>query len=366
MSLAGLRRRPLRSLLTMLGVAIAVGAFIALVGVAQGLERGWTQGLANRGIHLLGMRKGLVEIMTSTIDQQLVERAAQVPGVMAAAGELFDLISRPGGVVGVSGWPEGAFLWQAMSFIKGGQPMGNPRGVVLGQRLAERLGLGLGDGLPLQGSRLEVAGIVRQANVFNDNVMVMPLETMQELLRKPGVVTVINLRLAQPGHPQAVRRVLDDLARALPELSFYETKDAGEANHIIQLLGQLNWTLSLIALVMAVFFITNTLLMSVSESTREIGILCALGWRRWRIMAKVAMEGLLLSAAGGGGGLVLGIWGLRHLAALPRLAGLIDPALTLVFLAQVLAATIALGCLGSFYPAWRATRLNPVEALRHE
>lgn len=365
-SLVNLRRRRLRSLLTVTGVAIAVGAFVALVGVAQGLERGWTQGLSNRGIHLLGMRKGAVEIMTSSIDQRWVEQAAQVPGVASAAGELFDLVSHHGGVVGVSGWPEDAFLWQAMSFLQGGQPHGRPQGVVLGQRLAERLGLRMGDQLPLADSQLEVVGIVRQANVFNDNVMILPLATMQKIQRKPGAVTVINLRLRSPGQPQAVREVLAGLAQALPEMSFYETKDAAEANHLVQLLGQLNWTLSLIALVMAVVFVANTLLMSVGESTRELGILCALGWPRRRIMAKVALEGLLLSSAGGLAGLALGAWGLNRLAALPRLAGLIDPALTAGFLAQVLVATIVMGSLGSFYPAWRAVRLNPVEALRHE
>ena len=86
----------------------------------------------------------------------------------------------------------------------------------------------------------------------------------------------------------------------------------------------------MIALLMGVFFILNTLLMSVNERIREIGILAALGWRKMRIMAMVMFEGMLLAALGSAAGLLIGIAGLHRLASLKHLQGFIDPAVSFV------------------------------------
>ena len=365
--LRNLSRRPIRSLLTALGVSAAVATLIALIGVSRGVETAWTHSMTERGVHMLGMRKDAVEILTGALDQAIVEEIAQVPGIKAVSGELADLLRLEGSIIGVTGWPSGSFLWETLRLKEGRAPsVRETQAAVIGQRLAERFGLKVGDGLPLLNTTLTLVGITQQAGTLNENVIILPLPTLQALLNKQRQVTVVNLRLHAAEEPEKVARVQALLAERFPDVLFLETKDLTDANQMLKLLRRMSWSVSLIALMMGLFFILNTLLMSVTERTREMGILAALGWHRRRIWAMVMMEGLLLSAAGSILGLAAGVLGLNRLKSMESLEGFIEPALTLPFFLEVFFAAALLGVLGSLYPAWRTSRLNTVQALKYE
>jgi putative ABC transport system permease protein len=110
----------------------------------------------------------------------------------------------------------------------------------------------------------------------------------------------------------------------------------------------------------------NTMLMSVLERTREIGVLRALGWRRRYVLGMILRESLLLGVVGGVGGIVLG-FGLGKLLALaPGWFGAMAPVYTPRLFVQAIALALLAGAMGGLYPAWRATRMRPVEALRYE
>ena len=121
-SFRNLWRRPVRSCLTAMGVAVAVATLIALVGTSQGVERAWSESMAGRGIHMLGFRKDTVEILSSTINQAVVEQIGRIAGIKAAAGELGDLVKLDAGVMGISGWPADSFLWETLQIQKGRRP----------------------------------------------------------------------------------------------------------------------------------------------------------------------------------------------------------------------------------------------------
>jgi putative ABC transport system permease protein len=111
---------------------------------------------------------------------------------------------------------------------------------------------------------------------------------------------------------------------------------------------------------------TNTMVMSVFERTREIGVLRALGWRRWRILGMIVRESVTLSLLGGAAGILLGV-ALGMLINLhPLIKGFLQLRYSVGLFVQALSTTLVLGILGGIYPAWRATRLQPVEALRYE
>ena len=96
-SFRNLWRRPIRSCLTAMGVAVAVATLIALVGTSQGVEHAWSKSMAGRGIHMLGFRKNTVEILSSTINQSVVEQIGRIAGIKAATGELADLVKLDAG-----------------------------------------------------------------------------------------------------------------------------------------------------------------------------------------------------------------------------------------------------------------------------
>ena len=118
-----------------------------------------------------------------------------------------------------------------------------------------------------------------------------------------------------------------------------------------------------VALLMGVLMVLNTLLMAVLERTREIGILSAIGWSKERIMGALVIEGFLLSALGSALGIMLGIGGSRLLSAIPAIGRYIAVRPTPGLVVTTAIAAIVLGILGSFYPAFVATRASPAEAL---
>jgi putative ABC transport system permease protein len=117
---------------------------------------------------------------------------------------------------------------------------------------------------------------------------------------------------------------------------------------------------------MAFVAVMNTLLMSVMERTREIGLLCAIGWHAARVMAMIVLDGLILSAVGALGGIAAGLACLRWISGHPKLGALFQPEVTASVILQGAGMALLIGLLGGLYPAWRATRLNPMDLLRSE
>jgi putative ABC transport system permease protein len=359
----------MRTALTASGVAVAVASYIALLGMTRGLENAWVQNLEERGTHLLAVRKGAIEVLTGSIEERTGEEIARTPGVASVGGELMDLVMvEERHPVLVCGWQEGSFLWDGLALESGSPPGGlaSAPGVYLGKTVAQLLGKAPGQKVEVLGRELEVAGVFRPSGALTGRVLVMPLGLFQELLGRPGKVTEFNLRLDGADSPDKVSSVQGRLEAAFPELAFTATSEVAEKNDVLRLLRAMAWGTSSIALVMGLFFVLNTLLMSVTERTRELGILSAVGWSRWRIMGSVVMEGMGLSLAGGGAGLLLGVLGLRWLSLQPRVQGFLEPEVGALLLAEVGAAVLALGFLGSAYPALRASRQDPIRALRYE
>ncbi len=234
MPIRNLGRRLVRSSLTAVGIAVAVATLISLVGMSRGMERAWSNGMADRGVHMIAVRKGAFELMSSVVNEDVVQKVARVPGVRAAAGELADMLDAGSGVMLVCGWAPGSFLWETLNISKGRLPWkDDTNGVVLGQRVAERLGLGLGDRIPFLGANLEVLALTRQASILNESMMILPLPTMQRLTGKEGRVTGIQMRLSHPEDALEVANLQARLHELFPDLSFLATKEATEANQVI-------------------------------------------------------------------------------------------------------------------------------------
>jgi putative ABC transport system permease protein len=267
----------------------------------------------------------------------------------------------------VVGWPPRSFLWGTLRLSGGRLPApARMNWVVAGEGLARALHLVPGDTLSLLSAPLTVAAVFHPSGVINNNTLILPLPMLQRLLNRPGQVTVVDVRLARPGDTGQVRAAQARLDAAFPSLDFTETRYVADTNDIMRLIRAMAWGISLIALTMGLVAVLNTLLMSVTERVREFGVLSAVGWSPARVLAMVILEGLALTLAGSAAGIVLGIAGLRWLAASPMLRGLVEPQVGAALFLQVSAATLLVGIIGSLYPAGRAVRVRPVDALRYE
>jgi putative ABC transport system permease protein len=106
--------------------------------------------------------------------------------------------------------------------------------------------------------------------------------------------------------------------------------------------------------------------MAVFERTREIGVLRSLGWQRHAILGMILREALLLGLLGGIAGIFLSFGLVHAISAIPMIGSMLQPVWELEIFARAIFIALLLGTLGGLYPAYRATRLQPVEALRYE
>lgn len=366
--LRNLCQRPVRTALTVSGVAVAFGALIVLTGVSRGLERSWIDGLRQQGADMLAVRRNSVNILSATLDAGVARQMAAVSGVRAVAGELVDLVQLESGErVLVSGWEEGTFLWDTQPVLRGRLPAPDQRrGAAIGQPVAEVLRKSIGDEIQMGGSSFRVTGILGASPERSLRLIIVPLRALQDVMLKGGRVTVFALRLAQPTDPTALAEVQARLSRAFPDLSFRAIDHVADNDVVLRMLRAFAWGTSAIALVLALVVATSALLMSVMERTSEIGVLSAVGWSRTRIVGLLTGEGLMVTAVGSAVGTGLGLGALRWLAHLPAVAGSLKTDVTAAIVIEVFVAFAALALPACAYPAWRAARLVATEALRSE
>ncbi len=360
-------QRRLRTFFTILGIGAAVAAFIALVGLARGYESAWQTALEHRNTHLFASRKGVVDILSGTIDADAGRKMALIDGIKRASGERLDLFSLDTGeMIIVAGWPNNSFLWESILLKQGHLPTpGSTNEVILGPLAASALKIKPGETFTMHGRTFTLVGISEPGSTMQNNAMIVALESLDEINSTQGELTTMNFQLDQPEDERAVLDTILRLEEAFPDYTFTRTSALAENNKVLQMFKTMAWGTSMIAIFICLVVIVNTLLMAVMERTREIGVLVAIGWSPARILSLIALEGLLLSAAGAFSGAVIGIYGLITLADLPQMKSFIQPGVDFRLVCEIIIMALVIGFLGSAYPAWRAIRLRPALALKH-
>jgi putative ABC transport system permease protein len=372
-------QRKARSALTVLGVAIAVAAVVALVGIADGFQRAFSELYERRGVDLIVVRAGSSERLTSSIPQRVGEQIRQISGVYAVSQGLMDLVSFEEAnlaSVPMQGWTPDSFLFNGLNILEGRRlEASDERGVMLGMILAKNLSKKAGDKLIIPGSRgqFTVVGVYESFNVFENGSLVMLLPTLQSITDRPDQVTGFQVVLDNlPNKKELIERVRQEInALRSPKGKLWgieatPTEDYVKNTSQIRMASAMAWMTSAIALVIGAVGVLNTMIMSVFERTREIGILRAIGWRKSRVVRLILFESLLLSVFGAAAGIVAAVLLTRGLSWWPMVSGLIKGDVAASVMIQGFFIALAVGLLGGAYPAYRGAQLLPTEALRHE
>ncbi len=369
--LKNLFRRRVRTVLTLVGVSLAVGAVVALVGVSNGLESAFLDLYDRRGVDLVVVKAGVTERLTSALDERLGEKIAQVPGVRDVAWGLMDVVSFQDldlFAVVVQGWPDDTFMLQDLKLLEGRSLRpGDGRVVMLGKILAKNMGKKLGDQVEIiEDEPFEVIGIFESFSVYENGSMIVPLGELQKLMDRPGQVTGFNVIADDSQDRAAVERLAAEIKKLSPGLEPMMTNDFVTSSSQLNVVRSMAWLTSAIALVIGTVGMLNTMVMSVFERTQEIGILRAIGWRRGRVVSMVLAESLLMSVAGAVIGTIAATVVTRLLRELPQAAGMVAGQFDPQVAGQGFLIALVVGLVGGLYPAWRAAQLLPTEALRHD
>jgi putative ABC transport system permease protein len=355
-------RRRTRTALTLVGISVGIAAILVLGALAEGMQYLMTEMWRASQTDLFAIEEG-VDSDFSAIDERVGARIAARPDVEAVSGLIMTAASSDKvPMLLLYGYHPRELAIRHFRIIDG-EPLTARRQVIVGKRAADEMGLEVGDTLRILNSNFHVAGIYETGLGFEEIGVVVGLQEVQTLLGKPRQVQFYEIKLRDPGQAEAVRDVLEE---TFSEVDFSLTAEATESMSDMRILEEMVSQISFLAFFVGALGMLNTMLMSVLERTREIGVLRSLGWRPWRVLRMILQESLALGVLGGLCGVVLGL-GLGGLGRLiPGIYGSMELVYTPQLFAQAVVVGLVAGIAGGLYPAWRATRMRPVEALRYE
>jgi putative ABC transport system permease protein len=372
-------RRPMRSALTLIALVTAIASVVALLGIAQGFTRSFGEIYAAHSIDIVVSRQGSADRLSSAVDQKFEQEIEVVGKVDRAAAVLLESMSlEDEAIYGIPtmGVARDSWYLRDFDFVQqidsqgdqndnSGGPFGaESRVALLGTHLADRLNAKPGKKLNLLGDDYTVQAIFRSPASWENGALVLPIEELQELTDRAGQATYINVVLERPFTRDQAESAISDIEALDSKLLPMPTSEFVETDTRMQLAGAMAWMTSVIALLIGAVSTLNTMLMSVMERTKEIGILRAIGWPKRRIVRMILLEscGLALLASVLGTLLaMLTTWGLSQA---PLVKGLLVPHIDTRVMLQGLILALVIGLLGALLPAWRAARMLPTEAFR--
>ncbi len=392
-ALDALRANKVRAALTMLGVIIGVASVILLTSIGDGARVYLQEQFAGLGTNLVLITPGKTEtnggrpqIGVSTVhrlsfeDAQAVEREGRsvkgVTGIVIGAGTVkYFNRSRNSTVIGASeNFQEVRGLHVNVgSFFSADDVSAKRRVCVIGRTVLREV-FGdenpLGKRLDIDGTKFRVIGIMerrgRSLGFDIDDLVFVPVRSGMDLFNVEGLTEIIVQSRSAEEVPEVISQASDILKRRHRADDFTAISQ-GEILSTFNLIASAMTTLLLaiasISLLVGGIGIMNIMLVSVRERTREIGTRMAVGATRRAIRAQFLIEAVALSGAGGAIGLAVGVGtALLVKVAAPSLPILISPWILIV----AVGFSLAVGVFFGVYPAYKASQLDPIEALRYE
>lgn len=370
MVLKNLFRRKGRTLVVVIGIGIGVAAIVGLGALADGLEAGYNAMLTGSKSDLVLSQPDSLDITYSSVDQAVGEELASMSEVAAVSGMIQGFVQAEGlPLFFVFGYPEESFVLDRFQIVEGtGLDNRQAQGVrgkpaILGSAAAEALNKGVGDSLRLSDSLFRIVGIYQTGDGFEDSAATLSLPDAQELLGKTRQVSLFYIQLKDPSLGD---RLAARVERLWPDLALSTTEDFADKQILSDIMQGYVWVIAGLAILIGGVGMMNAQLMSVFERTREIGVLRAVGWTSWRVLALILGESVVVSLAGGLLGLGLGWSALLAFEDVAKGFGADATSISPSLLLEAFVTVLCLGIIGGLYPAYRASRLEPVEALRYE
>ena len=399
-SFRALRVNKMRSALTMLGIIIGVGAVITMLAVGTGAQQRIGDQLASVGSNLImivpgsttagGVRMGAGTQSTLSLgDAEAIQK--ECPAVLYVAPTLSGVAQV---VYGNQNWSTGVTgTTTNMLFVRdwpltGGRPFTDEeirsaaKVCLLGQTVVDNLFGGItpiGHVIRIKNVPFTVIGVLDSKGQDprgqdQDDTIYVPVTTAQKKLfgtAFPGMVRIIMVKAKSTEDLPAAERQITELLRQRHRIGLKQDDDFTVRNltSMMQAAEQSTKVMTLllgaiasVSLLVGGIGIMNIMLVSVTERTREIGIRMAIGAKTWDIRLQFIIEALILSLIGGVVGLIIGIAASELVSLLAGWSTVVSP--LSVFLAFGFSGLV--GIFFGFYPAYKASLLDPIEALRYE
>lgn len=359
--------RKARSIGLVAAIAFAVMTVVTLQVTSSGLEQSASEIVSIGKADFTVAQKNVADLLASALDHGEMSRIERTPGVASTVGVLVEMqnlgASAPVFIeIGISPADLAGF---GVTVVAGRPYSADATNqVMLGWRAAANLGLHVGSPFHANGTWNTVTGIYSTGNSFGDSGAMFPLPAIQAYNRVPGIVTMVFVKVTKGVSVDAVTHRID---YNMPELTTIRTAaQFGRADRDLVYLKAAVTGSTVLAILIGAVIVGNTMLLSLFERTRELGLLRAIGWTRRRMAGLLLGENVALALFGAviGVGLAFGITTL--LEHLPALRGVLTANYTTSAFWRALYTAIGMTLLGAVYPMIRAARLAPLKALSYE
>jgi putative ABC transport system permease protein len=254
--------------------------------------------------------------------------------------------------------------WQ----IQGAVP-DNELEIILGAEMAAHLGLKVGDTVdyPNVNASFRISGILKKTGSQDDAFIYMPVKAAQRIFKKPSGATAVGVKVTDPA---LLTKITDGLAEQVPGIQIVTMNQVmSSISNLAASAKVLGLSIAVIAILVSAVGVMNAMLMAVFERTQELGMMRAIGASRSDIFRIILVEGLLLTMAGGLAGILLSVAGNDLIGLFVRRIMPYAPAGTMARFDPAIAGAclifaVLVGIFSGVYPAWKASRIQPIEAIR--
>lgn len=373
-----LRRRKSRMAFLVLGLLIGVATVVTLVSLSTALTDDVQHKMENYGANILitprsddlslsygGITLGGVSVDTEEIRQADLSRIKTIPNsrnIAAIAPKVLGAVQAGDERILLMGVDVGIEFHLKRWWSISGAPVTEDHQLVVGHVAATRLGLEPGSSLEISGESFVVSGVLGKTGSQDDHLLIGSLPVAQRLLNKESVVSLVEVAALCADCP--VTDMVNQISAVLPNVEVSAIQQVVKTRmHALDQFRNFSLAIAVVVLLIGALVVFVTMMGSVNERTREIGIFRALGFRRGHIIRLILTESASVSLLAGLLGFLAGMGATQvilpfmtdhHVSVQwnPQLAG------------AAMLLSLLIGCAASFYPALHASRLDPTEALR--
>ena len=379
-------RRKGRFIFTLLGITIGMASFVALLSLGGSMRGEVTRQAQAMGASFMIMPKDIcvfnqISIVTGdtiseSLDYEVFEKISQIDGIeviphltqKAVVNEV------PSVIIGIL--PQETYTFRSWEMQEGqylsDDSTANQNAAIVGLKFAERRELKLNDTFRIEDEEFTVTGILKPNQSNDDSAMFMELSTLQRVFEKEGSISYMSANVDDVTKMESY-----EAAILKAEKNVQVSTDEQLLGSVLTILGSVNITLQLIAgvaLIAAAFGIVNTMMTAVYERRREIGIMRAIGGNKSTIFKIFVLESGLYGLLGGTIGVIVGFSVsvfagdfISQIGANEMMKGTTaEPSLDFTIVLVSIGCSLAISILSGLYPAWKAARLTPVEAISYE
>lgn len=379
LAVKNLLKHKIRSLLTLIGIATSVAVLFSIISFNRGFEKGLAAELDRTGIHFMIVPSGCPHevaslvlhgaVTPSFLDLNILEKIKEISGIDLASPILItQLPNHDKGRIDL-------IYGMEMSHLKKLRPAWEIEGVIpetddaviISSEIAGHDNIKIGDTVFYEKMPFKVSGILQKTGTQDDAFLYMPIKSVQEIMKRSDGATAIGVRVSDPA---LLTKITEEISMNVPNVQIVTMGQIMDSLASLASSAKvLSLSIAVIAILISAVGVINSILMSIFERTQEIGMMRAIGASKFDIFRIIIKETTMLTAAGGIAGIILSVIGSGIIEGFVRSFMPYVPSGRMIFFELWLAGlcilfSLLIGVFAGLYPAWKASRINPIEAIK--